>query len=142
MTELPAAVTKLSVIAKGESFNIMYSLGLLIVDLETASRRLLYVFEVPDRTPTSVLRTEPIPDGPHSIGFLPRLKTPLEFPRADIAGSHRLSKRRETEPSQANAKGRKASEEFLLVRWRDDAVSHRLSVLGFEAAPHSDRVRR
>jgi hypothetical protein len=42
----------LAAIVKGESFNIMYSLGLLIVDLETARRRLLYVFEVPEGTPT------------------------------------------------------------------------------------------
>jgi len=42
----------------------MYSLGLLIVELETARRRLLYVFEVPDGTPTSGLGTQPIPDGP------------------------------------------------------------------------------
>ena len=33
---------------KGGSFNIMYSLGLLIVELETSRRRLLEVFEVPD----------------------------------------------------------------------------------------------
>jgi hypothetical protein len=34
-------------------FNIMYSLGFLIVELETARRRLLYVFGAPDGTPTS-----------------------------------------------------------------------------------------
>jgi hypothetical protein len=39
------------VIAKGEMFNIMYSFGLLIVDLETARSRLVHVFEVPDGTP-------------------------------------------------------------------------------------------
>src|ERR1700693_1663252 len=49
---------------KRGSSNIMYSLGMLIVDLETARRRLLYVFEVPDGTATSGLRTRPIPDGP------------------------------------------------------------------------------
>jgi hypothetical protein len=43
----------------------MYSLGLLAVELETARRRLLYVFEVPDGTPTSGLGTQPIPDGPY-----------------------------------------------------------------------------
>ena len=43
----------------------MYSLGLLIVELETARarRRLRYVFEVPDGTPTSGRGTQPIPDG-------------------------------------------------------------------------------
>jgi hypothetical protein len=43
---------------------MIYSLGLLIVELETARRRLRYVFEVPDGTPTSGLGTQPIPDGP------------------------------------------------------------------------------
>jgi hypothetical protein len=71
------------VIAKGEMFNIMYSLGLLIVDLETARRRLLDVFEVPDGTRTSGRRTRPIPDGPHSIGLLTRFETPLDRLRAD-----------------------------------------------------------
>jgi hypothetical protein len=42
---------------------MMYSLGLLIVELETARRRLRYVFEVPDGTLTSGLGTQPIPDG-------------------------------------------------------------------------------
>ena len=64
-------------IAKGEIFNIMYSLGLLIVELETARRRLLDVFEVPDGTPTSGLRTQAIADGPPSIGLLTRLNTPI-----------------------------------------------------------------
>jgi hypothetical protein len=58
----------------------MYSLGVLIVELETARRRLLYVFRVPDGTPTSGLRTEPIADGPRSIGLLTRLTTTLAFP--------------------------------------------------------------
>jgi hypothetical protein len=35
---------------------MMYSLSLLIVELETARRRLLYFFEVPDAKPTSELR--------------------------------------------------------------------------------------
>ena len=69
-------------IAKAELFNFMYSLGLLIVDLETARRRLLDVFEVPDGARTSGLRTRPIPDGPHSIGLLTRFETPLDRPRA------------------------------------------------------------
>jgi len=39
----------------------MYSLGLSIVELETARRRLLYVFEVADGTATSGRkRTDPI----------------------------------------------------------------------------------
>ena len=73
-------------IAKAELFNFMYSLGLLIVDLETARRRLLDVFEVPDGARTSGLRTRPIPDGPHSIGLLRRFETPwtgpAQIPRA------------------------------------------------------------
>jgi hypothetical protein len=57
-------------------FNMIYSLGLLIVELETARRRLRYVFEVPDGTPTSGLGTQPIPDGPcgrtgFSLGAFP-----------------------------------------------------------------------
>jgi hypothetical protein len=43
---------------------MIYSLGLLIVELETARRRLRYFFEVLDGTPTSGLGTQPIPDGP------------------------------------------------------------------------------
>jgi hypothetical protein len=86
---------------KRGSSNIMYSLGQLIVDLETARRRILYVFEVPDGTATSGLRTRPIPDGPHPIGLLTRLKTPWDLPRADTAGFLRLSKRQGTEPSHA-----------------------------------------
>ena len=50
-------------IAQGGKFNIMYSLGLWLVELETARRRLRYVFEVPDGTPTSGRGTQPIPDG-------------------------------------------------------------------------------
>jgi hypothetical protein len=56
---------KNAVIAKKrEIFNIMYSLGFLIVDLETAKRRLLYVFGTPDVAPTSGLGTQPVPEGP------------------------------------------------------------------------------
>jgi len=54
----------------------MYSLGLLIVELETSRRRLLEVFEVPDGKRTNGCRTPPIPDGPQSIGLLPRLQNP------------------------------------------------------------------
>jgi hypothetical protein len=54
---------KNAVIAKKrEIFNIMYSLGFLIVELETARRRLLYVFGAPDGTPTSGLGTQPVPE--------------------------------------------------------------------------------
>jgi hypothetical protein len=42
----------------------MYSLGLLIVELEISRRRLLEVFEVPDGKRTNGFRTPPIPDGP------------------------------------------------------------------------------
>jgi hypothetical protein len=87
LSELGSVLTKLAVIAKGESFNIMYPLGVLIVELETARRRLLYVFEVPDGTPVhqqSRLRTQAIADGPHSIGLLTRLNTPLDRPRYDF----------------------------------------------------------
>jgi hypothetical protein len=45
-------------------FNIMYSLGFLIVELETARRRLLYLFGAPDGTPTSGLGTQPVPETP------------------------------------------------------------------------------
>jgi hypothetical protein len=47
------------------------------------------------------LERGPIPDGPHQIGLLTRLKTPLDLPRADTAGFLRLSKRQGTEPSHA-----------------------------------------
>jgi hypothetical protein len=63
----------------------MYSLGLLIVELETSRRRLLEVFEVPDGKRTNGLKTPPIPDGPQSIGLLTRLKTPLDLFAAESA---------------------------------------------------------
>ena len=49
---------------KRGTFNIMYSLSFLIVELETARRRLLYVFGPPDGTPTSGLGTQPVPERP------------------------------------------------------------------------------
>ena len=77
-------------------FYIMYSLGLLIVELETARRRLLEVFEVPDGKRTNGFRTPPIPDGPRSIGLLPRLKTPIwTFSPQIPAGFLRLSNPKE-----------------------------------------------
>jgi hypothetical protein len=41
----------------------MYPLGFLIVELETARRRLLYVFGAPDGTLTGGLGTQPVPEG-------------------------------------------------------------------------------
>ena len=62
----------------------MYSLGLLIVDLETARRRLLYVFEVPEGTHNRWnLERGHFPMGPPSIGLLTRLPIPLDLPCAD-----------------------------------------------------------
>ena len=49
---------------KREIVNIMYSLSFLIVELETARKRLLYVFGAPDGTPTSGLGTRPVTEGP------------------------------------------------------------------------------
>ena len=63
-------------------FNIMYSLGLLIVELETSRRRLVEVFEVPDGKRTNGCRTPLIPDGPQSIGLLTRLQNPPFGPLA------------------------------------------------------------
>jgi hypothetical protein len=65
----------------------MYSLGLLIAELETARRRLRYVFEVPDGT----LGTQPIPDGTcGGIGLSSGIPTRLAFAdrmnRAIVAG--------------------------------------------------------
>ena len=60
----------------------MYSLGLLIVELETSRRRLLEVFEVPDGKRTNGFGTLPIPDGPQSIGLLTRLQNPPFGPLA------------------------------------------------------------
>jgi hypothetical protein len=42
----------------------MYSLGFLIVELETAKRRLFYVFGAQDGAPTNGLGTQPVPEGP------------------------------------------------------------------------------
>jgi hypothetical protein len=58
----------------------MYSLGLLIVELETARRRLLHVFEVPDGTPTIGLRNA----ANSRLALLKRLKTPSDLPRYDF----------------------------------------------------------
>ena len=57
----------------------MYSLASLIVELQTARRRLLKVVEVPNGTPTGGLRTHRIPNGRESIGVLTRIKTALEL---------------------------------------------------------------
>ena len=56
----------------------MYSIALLIVELQTAKRRLLKVLEVPIGTSTGGLRTHRVPDGRESIGFLTRIKTASE----------------------------------------------------------------
>jgi hypothetical protein len=45
------ALTKDAGIAKRRTFNIMYSLSFLIVELETARKTLLDVFEVSNGTP-------------------------------------------------------------------------------------------
>jgi hypothetical protein len=45
--------------------------------------------------------TWPIPDRPHPICLLTRLKTPLDLPRADATGFLHLSKRQGTESSHA-----------------------------------------
>jgi hypothetical protein len=49
---------------KREILNIMYSLGFLIVELETAKRRLFNVFGAQDGAPTNGLGTQPVPEGP------------------------------------------------------------------------------
>ena len=41
----------------------MYSLGFLIIELETARKRLLHVFDLPEGKPTRELRTRIIPRG-------------------------------------------------------------------------------
>jgi len=56
----------------------MYSMALLIVELQTAKRRLLKVLEVPNGTSTGGLRTHRIPNWRGSIGFLTRVKTASE----------------------------------------------------------------
>ena len=42
----------------------MHSLSLLIVELENARRRLLYIFGASDGTPTSELGIQPVPEAP------------------------------------------------------------------------------
>ena len=61
----------------------MYSLASLIVELQTARRRLLKVVEVPNGTPTGGLRTHRIPNG-ESIAVLTPIKTALERVRYDF----------------------------------------------------------
>jgi len=60
----------------------MYSLGLLIVELEVSRRRLLEVFEVPDGKRTNGFRTPPILDEPQSFGLFTRLQNPPFGPLA------------------------------------------------------------
>jgi hypothetical protein len=104
------------VIAKAELFNFMYSLGLLIVDLETARRRLLYVFEGPDGTRTSGLRTGPIPDEPHSIALMTRFKTPLDQGPAQITRAVFVSPSAK-EQSQAMANANVLPEKTIDSSW-------------------------
>jgi len=59
---LRGVLTKFFCDPKG--INIMYSLGLLIVDLETARRRLLDVFEEPDKGSGRTV-AEPLPRSAH-----------------------------------------------------------------------------
>ena len=56
----------------------MYSIALLIVELQTAKRRLLKVLEVPNGKSAGGLRMHRVPNGRESIGFLTRIKTASE----------------------------------------------------------------
>jgi hypothetical protein len=55
----------------------MYSLSAMIVEMQTARKRLLKLFDVPNGTSTYGLQTRRILNGRESIGFLTRLKGAL-----------------------------------------------------------------
>ncbi|MBV9299727.1 MAG: hypothetical protein JO066_12195 [Verrucomicrobia bacterium] len=59
----------------------MYSLAAMIVEMHTARRRLLKVFDVPNGTSTCALQTHRILNGRESIDFLTPLKGALAFLR-------------------------------------------------------------
>ena len=59
----------------------MYPLGSLTAALQNARRKLLNVFEPPDREATRDQRTEGIGKGLGSIGRLTQVKSPTEIPR-------------------------------------------------------------
>ena len=65
----------------------MYSIALLIVELQTAKRRLRKVLELPNGTSTGGLRTHRVLNGRESIGFLTRAKTASEDSDPDMGAS-------------------------------------------------------
>jgi hypothetical protein len=61
----------------------MYSLASLIVELQSARRRLLNAVEVLNGMPTAGPRPHRIPNGRESVGFLTGIKIALKFFRYD-----------------------------------------------------------
>jgi hypothetical protein len=61
----------------------MYPLGSLIAELQSASRRLLDVFEVPHSKAAGERRTQGICNGLESIGRLTRMKSLTDIPRLE-----------------------------------------------------------
>jgi hypothetical protein len=62
-------------------FKLMYSLSAMILEMQTARKRLLKLFDVPNGTSTCGLQTHRILNGRESIGFLTRLKGALALLR-------------------------------------------------------------
>ena len=61
----------------------MYPLGSLTAELQSASRRLLDVFEVPHRKAAGERRTQGMRNGLESIGRLTHMKSLTDIPRLE-----------------------------------------------------------
>ena len=61
----------------------MYPPGSLTAELQSARRKLLDVFEVPDNKATGDRRTQRMRDGLESIGRLTHAKSPSDIPRLE-----------------------------------------------------------
>ena len=62
----------------------MYPLGSLTADLQSASRRLLDVFEVPHSKAAGERRTQGMRNGAESIGRLTHMKSLTDIPRLKV----------------------------------------------------------
>jgi hypothetical protein len=62
----------------------MYPLGLLTAELQSASRRLLDVFEVPNSKAAGERRTQGMRNEPESIGRLTHINSLTDIPRLEV----------------------------------------------------------
>jgi hypothetical protein len=66
----------------------MYSLGFLIIELETARKRLLHVFDLPEGKTTRELRTQIIPRGCTESTFSRVISSARSAMRFDLEESY------------------------------------------------------